>query len=566
MSWFSGSSRLSEKAQMAALNRSLAIIEFSPDGTILSANENFCKPLGYAAADIVGKHHRIFLDPAEVASPDYAAFWRKLASGAYDAGAYKRISKDGTPVYLQATYNPVLAADGQVVSVLKIAADITEARLRAIETEAAMAALSKVQAVIEFKSNGEIIDANDNFLATMGYRREEIAGRPHRIFVDPAFAASPDYNAFWRKLNDGQMIVDSFRRVGKGGRAVWLQASYCPITDLSGKVVKIVKFATDISELMQLGEALARLARGDLSERIDKPFTPTFDNLRIDFNLAADKLSLQLGAIKGTLDNVGASAEEIATASQDLSSRTESQAASLEETAAALEQVTTTVKKTTENARLANQVVTEAKRDAEKSGEVVGRAVEAMGRIEHSSDEIGNIIGVIDEIAFQTNLLALNAGVEAARAGDAGRGFAVVASEVRALAQRSAEAAKQIKTLIATSGADVEAGVKLVRETGAALAAIVVKVAEINALARDIASGAEEQNAALSEVNTAISQMDQSTQQNAAMAEEANAAVESMKQQIHRLAGAVGEFKLSGEAESSRAAARPVAPARRRAA
>ena len=564
MSWFSGPSRLSEKAQMAALNRSLAMIEFSPDGTILSANENFCKAMGYAAADLAGKHHRIFLDPADVASPDYAVFWRKLGSGAYDAGAYKRISKDGTPVYLQATYNPVPAADGHVVSVLKIAADITQARLRAIETEARMAALSKAQAVIEFKSNGEIIDANDNFLAAMGYRREEIAGRPHRMFVDPAFAASPDYEAFWRKLNDGQMIVDSFRRVGKGGRAVWLQASYCPITDLSGKVVRIVKFATDITEMMQLGEALARLARGDLSERIDKPFAPTFDKLRVDFNLAADKLNVQLGAIKGTLDNVNAGAEEIATASQDLSSRTESQAASLEETAAALEQVTTTVKKTTENARLANQVVGAARGDAEKSGAIVGRAVEAMGRIEHSSSQISNIIGVIDEIAFQTNLLALNAGVEAARAGEAGRGFAVVASEVRALAQRSAEAAKQIKTLISASGADVEVGVELVRQTGESLGQIVAKVAEINALARDIAAGAEEQAAALSEVNAAVSQMDQSTQQNAAMAEEANAAVESMKQQIHRLTGAVGEFKLSGEAARRGEASR--APARRRAA
>ena len=553
-----------DQMKMTALDRSFAMIEFTRDGVILSANENFCKTLGYAQAEIVGRHHSLFVQPEERDSPQYQAFWRKLGGGASDAGAYARVRKDGGLVYIQAAYCPVLDAKGEVAGVLKLASDITQARLQALESEAKMTAFSRVQAIIEFKNSGEIIDANDNFFATMGYRRDEIVGRHHRMFVDPAYAASPEYEAFWRRLNGGQAVVDSFRRIGKGGRTVWLQASYCPVADLSGKVFKVVKFATDITDLMLLGEALARLAKGDVERRLDRPFGPTFDKLRVDFNLAADTLNAVLRGIVESSDVVGASAEEIATASQDLSHRTESQAASLEQTAAALEQVTTTVKKTTENARLANQVVGAAKGDAETSGAIVGRAVEAMGRIEHSSNEISNIIGVIDEIAFQTNLLALNAGVEAARAGDAGRGFAVVASEVRALAQRSAEAAKQIKSLISASGADVEAGVKLVRQTGASLGQIVAKVAEINGLARDIAAGAEEQNAALSEVNAAVSQMDQSTQQNAAMAEEANAAVESMKQEIHRLTDAVGQFKLSGEGARRVGAPRAAASAQPR--
>jgi methyl-accepting chemotaxis protein len=559
---FSRSHADADQMKMAALDRAFALIEFTRDGTIVSANENFCKALGYAPSEIVGKHHRMFVEPHERDSPQYQAFWRKLGSGADDAGSYARVRKDGSRVYIQAAYCPVRDAKGAVVGVLKLASDVTRARLKALECEAKIAAFSQVQAMIEFKSSGEIIDANDNFFATMGYRRDEIVGKHHRMFVEPAYAASPEYEAFWRRLNDGQAAVDSFRRIGKGGKMVWLQASYCPVIDLSGKVYKVVKFATDITDLMRLGDALARLAKGDVERRLEKPFGQTFDKLRVDFNIAADNLNVQLGGIRATMDIVGASAEEIATASHDLSHRTESQAASPEETAAALEQVTTTVKKTTENARQANQVVGAAKGEAEKSGAIVGRAVEAMGRIEHSSNEITNIIGAIDEIAFQTNLLALNAGVEAARAGDAGRGFAVVASEVRALAQRSAEAAKQIKTLISASRADVEAGVRLVRQTGEALGQIVAKVAEINTLARDIAAGAEEQNAALSQVNIAVNQMDQSTQQNAAMAEEANAAVDSMKRQIHRLTDAVGQFKLSADAEADRATPRVAKPAR----
>ncbi len=563
MSWFAESQPRREMRKLAALDRSLALIEFKPDGTITSANENFCKTMGYAQAEIVGKRHSLFVESDYAKSADYQSFWRKLGGGAFDAGTYKRLRKGGAPVYLEASYNPVLGADGRVVSVLKVATDVTQTKMQSLETEAKMTAASRAQAIIEFQPTGEIIDANDNFCATMGYRRDEIVGNLHRMFVEPAYGASDDYREFWRKLNAGELIVDSFRRVGKGGKLVWLQAAYGPVFDIDGRVCKIIKFANDITDLMVLAEGLSRLSNGDLRRRLDQPFSPTFDKLRVDFNLAADNLNVALRGVAESTGAVSLSADEIASASQDLTRRTEGQAAALEQTAAALTEVTATVKKTTESARLANQVVGAAKGDAEKSGEIVGRAVEAMGRIENSSEEISKIIGVIDEIAFQTNLLALNAGVEAARAGEAGRGFAVVASEVRALAQRSAEAAKQIKTLISASGTDVEAGVKLVRQTGDALGAIVAKVMEITALVGHIAGGAEEQSHALGEINVAVGKMDQATQQNAAMAEEANAAVDSMKSQIQRLEIAIGDFKLAGAADEGarggRPAGRPVA-------
>ncbi len=560
MTFFARSQKRHDQEKLAALDRSLAIIEFKLDGTVISANENFCKTMGYAASEIVGKHHSLFVDPEFARSADYSAFWRKLASGVYDASEYRRRRKDGSYVYIQATYNPVFGANNRIVSVLKVAADVTASKQRALENEARFAALSRVQAIIEFTPGGEIVDANENFLAATGYRRDEIVGKPHRMFVEPAFANSPEYREFWRKLNAGQPIVDSFRRLGKGGRPIWLQASYNPVLDCDGKVMKVIKFANDITDLMLLGDGLARLSDGDIELRLEKPFSSTFDKLRIDFNVAADNLNIVLSGVRAATDVVGASAQEIAAASHDLSRRTEGQASSLEQTAAALEEVTATVKKTTENARLANQVVGAAKGEAEKSAEIVGRAVDAMGRIETSSQQIGNIIGVIDEIAFQTNLLALNAGVEAARAGEAGRGFAVVASEVRALAQRSAEAAKQIKALISASGADVNSGVKLVHQTGEALSAIVRKVMEINSLVGDIAAGAEEQNSALGNVNSAVGLMDQSTQQNAAMAEQANAAVGSMKQQIDRLVDSVNAFKLARDADERKAPVKVAGP------
>ncbi len=292
-----------------------------------------------------------------------------------------------------------------------------------------------------------------------------------------------------------------------------------------------------------LATGLEKLSAGDLLFRLGTPFNADYEKLRADFNAALDKIQQTMSAIVATTQGVRSGSGEITRASDDLSRRTEQQAASLEQTAAALDQITATVRKTAENANDARATVSSAKADAERSGAVVGETVSAMSGIETSSRQIGNIIGVIDEIAFQTNLLALNAGVEAARAGEAGRGFAVVATEVRALAQRSADAAKEIKTLISASGQQVDSGVRLVGETGKALARIVEQVERLNVLVGDIAAAAQEQATGLAQVNTAVNQMDQVTQQNAAMVEQSTAASHSLAAEA--LARLVGQFRLA---------------------
>ncbi|MET3663889.1 methyl-accepting chemotaxis protein [Caulobacter sp. 1776] len=312
-----------------------------------------------------------------------------------------------------------------------------------------------------------------------------------------------------------------------------------------------------------LASSLSRLAEGDLTCRIEAPFAGRYQQLRDDFNKAVLKLEDAMKAIVSATGGVNAGADEIASASDNLSRRTEQQAASLEETAAALDEITATVRKTASGAKEASQVVATARSDAERSGRIVGQAVAAMTEIETSSSQVSQIIGVIDEIAFQTNLLALNAGVEAARAGEAGRGFAVVAQEVRALAQRSADAAKEIKTLISTSTQQVEAGVDLVGQTGEALSRIVEQVASIDALMKEISASTTEQATGLNEVNSAVNQMDQVVQQNAAMVEEATAATHSLKNEAGNLAELVSRFRVAGAApKASAAPSRPAAAAR----
>ena len=318
--------------------------------------------------------------------------------------------------------------------------------------------------------------------------------------------------------------------------------------------------AEQATVVQAVGEGLSRLQDGDLLYRLPETFPADYRQLRDDFNAAMVKLQEAMRVIGDNASSMHSGASEIATAADDLSRRTEQQAASLEETAAALDEITATVNRTATGAKTCSEVVLGARGDAQKSGEVVRQAVAAMSEIEQSAQQISQIIGVIDEIAFQTNLLALNAGVEAARAGDAGKGFAVVASEVRALAQRSAEAAKEIKTLISASSQQVGQGVHLVGETGEALQRIVSRVAEIDGLVTEIAASAQEQAVGLQQVNSAVNQMDQVTQQNAAMVEQSTAASHALAGEAETLAGSVARFNI-GHAQPVATGRRPAAPA-----
>jgi len=536
------------KLVIEALSRSLGIIEFDLRGTVLTANENFCKVLGYDLAEIKGQHHSKFIEPAYAQSVEYREFWAKLGRGEFDAQEYKRIGKGGREVWIQASYNPVKSSNGTVLKVVKVATDITAEKLKNTEFEGKLNAISRVQAVIEFLPSGEIVTANENFLGAVGYRLDEIKGRHHRIFVESAYGQSHEYQDFWAKLNRGEFVAAEFMRIAKGGKQVWLQASYNPIFDMSGKVVK---FATDVTErvraVSEIAAGLSELANNNLDVQLKTPFSQEFEKLRADFNLSLEKIRSSMSEISESTTVMQSGTHEISTAADDLARRTEQQAASLEETAAALGAITETVKKSAAGASHAREIVATADQDAKKSAGVVRQAVEAMDGIAESARKITQIIGVIDEIAFQTNLLALNAGVEAARAGDAGRGFAVVASEVRALAQRSAEAAKEIKGLISASSAQVDQGVKLVDETGKSLERIMTQVGEINTVVAEIAAGAKEQAQGIEEVNTAITQMDQMTQQNAAMVEESTAASHHLSQEATQLAGLVGQFKAGGD-------------------
>jgi methyl-accepting chemotaxis protein len=559
------------KAIFAAVSRSQAIIEFDLSGKVITANENFCRALGYSLADIVGQHHSMFCDPAYVKSADYKAFWDNLGRGEYNEGLYKRLGKAGNEIWIQASYNPVLSG-GKPYKIVKFATDVTASTTRSAEAEGKVAAISRTQAVIEFTPKGDVLWANENFLSCLGYELNEISGRHHSMFCEPSFRDSPDYAEFWRNLEAGQPKSAEFKRIGKGGKVVWIQASYNPIFDAEGRVFKVVKFATDITERVRAVEELAgslhALSQGDLTAQIDKPFIPTLEQIRTDFNEALQKLALAMRGVGENAEVIASGSAEISSAAGNLARRTEQQAAAVEETAAALEEISRTVTDSAKRAEEAGQLVRQTQKSAQHSGAVVENAISAMGEIANSSKQISSIIGVIDDIAFQTNLLALNAGVEAARAGEAGKGFAVVAQEVRELAQRSAGAAREIKTLINTSAEQVNRGVSLVSDTGTSLREILSQVNDINSNVLAIVEASREQSVGVREISNAVNSMDENTQQNASMVEETTAASHNLAKEAENLRALLLRFRFakqsSGRINETRRDQQPQAASVRR--
>ena len=495
--------------------------------------------MGYTLDEIKGKHHSMFAEPDFARSLEYKAFWEKLNRGEFESAEYKRLGKGGKEVWIQASYNPIMDLNGQPFKVVKYASDVTEQKLKNADYSGQIDAIGMSQAVIEFNMDGTIINANDNFLITMGYTLDEIKGKHHSMFAEPDFARSQEYKDFWEKLNRGEFESAEYKRLGKGGKEVWIQASYNPIMDLNGRPFKVVKYATDItgrkSAVEEIKAVLMTLAKGNLNNAIKNELPGEFSVVGNSLNELISILNDMVGDIRTTSTNVFNAAREIAAGNNELSHRTESQASSLEETASAMEELTSTVKQNSENASQASSLSSSVMTKARDGGDVVGSAISAMNDINKSSKKIADIISVIDEIAFQTNLLALNAAVEAARAGEQGRGFAVVASEVRNLAQRSAGAAKEIKGLINDSVEAVGQGTALVNQTGKTFDELVSAIEDVSKMVSDIDSASKEQSEGISEVSSAVSQMDEMTQKNSALVEEAAAASKSMEDQSQQL-------------------------------
>lgn len=544
--------------QIEAISKAQAVIEFNMDGTIISANSNFLEAMEYSLAEIQGKHHSLFVDNSEKNSPAYRQFWEKLNRGEYEADEYKRIGKGGKEVWIQASYNPILDLNGRPFKVVKYATDITQQKLLNANFAGQIEAIGKSQAVIEFGMDGKIITANENFLNAMGYTLAEVQGKHHSIFVEPDFKVSTEYRNFWEKLNRGEYEAKEYRRLGKGGREIWIQASYNPILDMNNQPFKVVKYATDITaqkHFQEMIEIVLRdttnvaeaLAEGDLCATMNGEYDTQFQGLAQAMNSSMAKLMELVGEIREASTHVFSAAREQAQGNLDLSQRTESQASSLEETAAAMEELTTTVLQNSQNATQATKLATSAMDRANSGGAVVKNAISAMENIDKSSKQIADIISVIDEIAFQTNLLALNAAVEAARAGEQGRGFAVVAAEVRNLAQRSAAAAKEIKGLINESVEAVGRGSKLVNESGQTFTELVAAVKEVVLMMSDIESASKEQSAGLNEITKAVSQMDEMTQQNAALVEQATASSRAMEDQAKNLLEQIDFFQTDSD-------------------
>ena len=461
------------RAELLAIRKSQAVIEFEVDGTILDANENFLRVLGYRLEEIRGQHHSMFVEPAFRASAEYRRFWDELAAGRFQAAEYKRIGKNGKEVWIQGSYNPVLDESGKPFKVVKFATDITATKLRNADYEGQIAAIRKSQAVIEFELDGTIRDANENFLGVMGYRLDEIRGKHHSIFVDAAFRASAEYRKFWEELGAGRYQSGEYKRIGKNGKEVWIQGSYNPILDASGRPFKVVKFATDVTE-----QVASRKHLGELVDKV-RGVTGTLGG-------ASRELSTVTTHIQDNSKETSTQAQSVAAAAEQVSRNSQTVASGIAEMTASIAEISRT---TSDAATVATQAVTLSKQTNEK--------VQKLGE---SSVEIGKVVKVIAGIAQQTNLLALNATIEAARAGESGKGFAVVATEVKELARQSAQASENIAQRIEAVQKDTQASVAAILEIGKI-------IGRINEAQTSIASAIEEQTATTSEISKNVSEV-----------------------------------------------------------
>jgi methyl-accepting chemotaxis protein len=548
------------RGKVAAIDRAQAVVEFDLSGRVLTANQNFCDTMGYSAAEVRGKHHRMFCDPAHAASEEYAEFWQRLGQGQYEAGEFKRRDRDGREVWLQATYNPIIDDSGRVVKIVKFASDITRAKRQHNEFTGKVTAMDRAQAIIEFDLDGTVLAANTNFLDAMGYTLAEVKGKHHRIFCDPAYAASDTYREFWEKLAAGDFHSGEYRRVGKGDREVWIQATYNPILDEAGKPFKVVKFAVDVTQaklrsaefearvnavdraqaviefdldgnvlsanenfLRTMGYSLREILGHHHSEFCDEDYirSPEYRDfwlrlskgevlagrfhrkgkygrdvhIQATYNPILDLSGRPFKVVKFAYD-VTAEVER----ENRIAAATRSMTTSVSELAASIEDIA-------RSSQTATGLAGETQDNAQQGVGALRASLEAIALIQKSSNSITEIVRVMGEIANQTNLLAFNASIEAARAGEHGVGFSIVAGEVRKLAERSFEASQQIGRLIEESAERVAQGSEVSKRAEAAFERIVDSVTRTNDTIRSISASTQQQQAASRQVDELIAQL-----------------------------------------------------------
>ena len=442
--------------------------------------------------------------------PEYKEFWAKLNRGEYEAKEYRRIGKGGKEVWIQASYNPILDLNGKPVKVVKYATDVTVQKLEAADVAGQLDAINKAQAVIEFNMDGTIITANQNFLSALGYTLDEVKGQHHSMFVEAAFKASAEYKEFWAKLNRGEYEAKEYKRIGKGGKEVWTQASYNPILDLNGNPFKVVKYATDITpqknaaielqaKVDSILEVVKAAGQGDLTQEMTVKGTDAIGLMGEGLATFFTDLRASIGQIGNNSDTLSTSSEELSAVSKEMGANATETATQAIVVAAAAEQVSKNVQTVATGTEEMGASIKEIAKNANEAAQVSTTAVKVaddanstVGKLGESSAEIGKVIKVITSIAQQTNLLALNATIEAARAGEAGKGFAVVANEVKELAKETAKATEDISQKIEAIQGD----------TGSAVGAI----KQINDISNTIASAVEELTATTNEISRNVAE------------------------------------------------------------